>query len=139
MNIRISSFTSFSSINKVFFNNKNKITETYDDNNVLIKRLEYDEFNRFADCKDFDINGNICSHLHFEYKPDGYIETFKNNESKYTRKCKTFIKDSLKYRVEEFISSNSKSNYIHEDIKDLSGKLLRLTCNGNIIFDLLKK
>jgi len=140
MNIKIKPcLTIFGSSEKVFYNNKNKITEKFNDDDVLIKRIEYDEFDRFIDSKDFDVDGSLSQHHHFDYNEEGFVETFKNRESEYIRKSKTFIKNSYRYRIEKYISTNSKNNYVHEFITSLSGKLLRMTCNGKIILDLIKK
>ena len=46
---------------------KNTVTEVFDDKNALIKRIEYDEFNRDVDSKWFGSTGELSEHLHKEY------------------------------------------------------------------------
>lgn len=110
-----------------------KTHEIFDDNNILIKRIQYDSFDRAIDTKTFNVSGEITDHMHKEYFENGYVETFKNATQEYTRKAYTIIKDTLTHRVEEYISKTSpENNYINEFVRDLSGKLIRIINNGKI-------
>lgn len=127
MKINFTSRVIFGNKTKVFQAGQNKIEETYSDDNVLLKRLERDEFNRDVDSKTFDLSGNITEHLHKDYfqteNEKGFVETYKDKNQEYTRKAYTKIENGLKHIIDDFQSKTGKS-YITDFIYDMSGKLV---------------
>ena len=115
---------------------KNTVTETFDDKNTLIKRIEFDEFNRDVDSKWFDTSGEIQEHLHKEYyekvNEKGMIETFSGRFQEYVRKFYTKLENGYKHTVDDFQSKTGK-NYINEFIHDKSGNLVKIINNGKVI------
>ena len=115
---------------------KNTVTETFDDKNTLIKRIEYDEFNRDVDTKWFDSSGELNEHLHKEYykkaNEEGVIETFKNKTQEYVRKSYTKFESGLKHVFDDFRSKTGK-NYINDFVYDKSGNLVKIINNGKMI------
>ena len=106
MKIDFTNYLLFGNKTKIFQSGKNKIEETYDDDNFLIKRLVRDEFNRDIDALTFDSSGNTIEHLHKDYfqteTEQGFIETFKNKSQEYTRKAYTKIENGLKHNIDDF-------------------------------------
>ena len=115
---------------------KNTVTETFDDKNTLIKRIEFDEFNRDVDSKWFDTSGEIQEHLNKEYyekvNEKGMIETFSGRFQEYVRKFYTKFENGYKHTVDDFRSKKGK-NYINEFIHDKSGNLVKIINNGKVI------
>ena len=72
----------FGNSKRTYQQRENKIVDTLNDELKLIKRIEYDEFNREVDVKWYDGDDNITDHMHKEYfeteNEKGFIETFKN-------------------------------------------------------------
>lgn len=130
---------SFKSWTKTFYNGENKITEYYDDNNLLIKTLETDKFSRDVDTKEFNEKGDVVFHLHKKYEKDGkIIETCKDRFQEYTRTVSFDKKGEFTHRIEEYVSKlTPENNYVHEFIKDSTNKLVKIICNGKVI-DLMK-
>lgn len=115
--------------------NKLKIEEFYDDNNMLSSRLEYDEQDRFVDKKSFDSQGNVTEHQHKSYyikgEEQGCIETFKNEFQHYVRQSYTRPQGKFIHTVDNFQSiSNPGKSYINEFIRDLQGRLVKVISNG---------
>ena len=124
----------FSETSKIFKKGDNTVTHYFNDENILVRAVEIDKSGRDVDAREFDKEGNIISHLHKEYSGDNMEETFKNKFQQYVRKVRFEQKDGFSRRIEEFISETSpKSNYVHEFIKDASGKLLQIISNGKIL------
>lgn len=118
-----------------YHNDTHNIMEIFDVNNRLKSRTEYDKLCRDLDSKEFDENRKIVAHLHKEYTSDGCTETFKSESQEYTRETKTFIKDKFTHYVEKFTSKTSpKSSYINEFVRDAAGKLIKVICNGKVIY-----
>ena len=96
---------SFSTLNfgdttKIYKAGKNKIIEHYNVYDILTRRIEYDEFNRDIDSKNFNSSGKIIGHQHKEYfendSEKGVIETFKSSSQEYIRKSYIkFIKTAI--------------------------------------------
>lgn len=111
---------------------KNTVVEHSDDNDVLIKRIEYDEFSRDVDSKTFDKRGNVLEHLHKDYyeseNEEGIIETFKSSTQEYKRKSYTKIENGFKHFIDDFQSKSGK-NYINDFVHDLSGNLIKIINN----------
>ena len=130
---------SFKSWSKTFYNGENKITEYYDDNNLLIKTLETDKFSRDVDTKEFGKDGEITFHLHKKYEGNNkIIETCKDRFREYTRTTSFIKKGDYTHRIEEYVSKLSPdSNYIHEFIRDKADRLVKIISNGKVI-DLIK-
>ena len=128
----------FKSKTKTFNNGDNKITEYYNDNNVLTKTLETDKFERFVDAKEYSETGDIISHMHKIYENEKETEIYKDNFQEYTRIIRYVKKGEFTHRIEEYISKTSpESNYVHEFIRDCTNKLVKMICNGTVI-DLAK-
>ena len=135
MKINYTNITTFGNKTKKFQSEGNHIEEIYTDNNILQKRLIKDEFNRYIDAKTFDLSGNIIEHQHYDYfeteNEKGYIETYKNESQEYTRKAYTKYEGKFKHIIDEFKSKSGK-NYINDYIYDLTGKLIKIICNGTV-------
>lgn len=121
----------FKNTTKTYQKDKIKIVEYYNDNNKLLKRLEYDEFERDIDCKNFDEDGNLVSHQHKEYfetnTEKGLIETFKNHFQEYVRKQYVKFINGYKHSIEEFVSKSKPENsYKNEFIYDLQNNLVNV-------------
>ena len=128
----------FKSHSKTFNKGENKITEYYDDNNVLTKTLEVDKFERFVDAKEYSKTGEITSHMHKKYEDEKVTEIYKDRFQEYTRITRFVKKGEFTHRIEEYISKTSpENNYVHEFIRDCADKLVKMICNGKII-DLVK-
>lgn len=131
----VNNFT-FGNKTRIFQSGKNRIEEIYDDNNILLKRLIQDEFNRDVDSKTFDSAGNIIEHLHKDYFQNktehGFVETFKNQSQEYVRKAYVKIEDGLKHSIDEFQSKTGKS-YINDFVYDMTGKLIKIINDGKVL------
>ncbi len=116
---------------------KNTVTEVFDDKNALIKRIEYDEFNRDVDSKWFGSTGKLSEHLHKEYykkaDEEGVVETFKNKTQEYVRKSYTRFENGLKHVFDDFQSKTGK-NYINDFVYDKLGNLVKIINNGKVIY-----
>jgi len=130
----------FSTINfceklNIYKSGKNTVKEVFDDNNKMVKRIEYDEFNRDVDAKSFDVSGELQEHLHKEYykktNEEGVLETFKNKTQEYVRKSYTKVENGFKYTVDDFQSKTK--NYKNEFVHDTMGKLIKVINNGQVI------
>ena len=95
----------FGNSEKTYHQYGNKIVETFDDNMNLIKRIEYDKFERDIDVKWYDNLKNIIAHMQIEYfeteNEKGYIEIYKNNVQEYIRKSYTKIENGMKHVVDD--------------------------------------
>ena len=115
----------------------NTVTEVFDNCNNIIKRIEYDEFNRDVDSKWFNSAGKLQEHLHKDYykkeNEEGCIETFKNLYQEYTRKSYTKIENGFKHVVDDFRSKTGKS-YINDFVHDMCGNLIKIINNGQEIY-----
>lgn len=112
---------------------ENRVEEIFNDDDLLSRTVEYDRFGRDIDAKTFDAKGNVTEHMMKTYSQDGCIETFKSNFQEYTRKTCTKIENSLKHRIEEYVSKTSPDkNYVHDFIYDLKGKLIKIVTNGKV-------
>lgn len=134
MNIGVN-IINFTSQQKEYNLGKHKVTEIYSDDGILQKRLEYDEFNRDVDSKNYDEKGVLIDYQHKDYyekqNEKGCIETYKSKTQEYTRKSYTKYENGLKHTVDDFKSKTT--SYINEFISDLSGKLVKIINNGNVI------
>ncbi len=137
MKVDFSNNIIFGDKSKFFQSGKNKVEEIYNDDNVMIKRLINDEFDRNIDSAVFDLQGNIIEHQHKDYfqteTEQGFVETFKNKYQEYTRKAYTKIEDGLKHNIDDF-KSKTGSSYINDFVYDLSGKLIKVISNGKSVY-----
>lgn len=115
--------------------NNIKFTKEYSDNKNLLKYIEQDlKTDKFLKVENFDNDGNRVSIQEFQYLPNKTIEHYKNKSQEYTRTITKEIKEALIYITEVFESKTSPANnYIHESIRDLEGKILKLFANGKQI------
>ena len=121
----------FGNNKRTYQQRENKIVDTLNDELKLIKRIEYDEFNREVDVKWYDGVDNITDHMHIEYfeteNEKGFIETFKNQFQEYIRKSSTKIENGVKHVIDDYTSkSNPKKSYINDFVYDLKGNLQKL-------------
>ena len=125
------SILTFGNSEKTYQQGENKVVDTLNDELKLIKRVEYDKFNRDVDVKWYDEDNNITDHMHKEYfeteNEKGFIETFKNQFQEYVRKSSTKFEDGVKHVIDDFTSKSSPENsYINDFVYDLKGKLQKI-------------
>ena len=125
------SILTFGNSEKTYQQGENKVVDTLNDELKLIKRVEYDKFNREVDIKWYDEVNNITDHMHKEYfeteNEKGFIETFKNQFQEYIRKSSTKFEDSVKHVIDDYTSKSSPENsYINDFVYDLKGKLQKI-------------
>lgn len=125
----------FGNYTRTYQKANNTITEYYNDNNILYRKIEYDEFKRDIDTKEFNPYGVIISHQHKKYYKsaceEGYIETFKNKYQQYIRKSCTKIVNGLKHSIDDFKSiTSSHKSYVNDFVYDKTGKLIKIIQNG---------
>ena len=130
MKCQFSIFT-FGNSEKTYQQGENKVVDTLNDELKLIKRVEYDKFNREVDIKWYDEVNNITDHMHKEYfeteNEKGFIETFKNQFQEYVRKSSTKFEDGVKHVIDDYTSKSSPENsYINDFVYDLKGKLQKI-------------
>lgn len=115
--------------------NNIKYTKEYSDNKKLLKYTEQGlKTDKFLKVEKFDNNGNQIEIQEFKYLPNKTIEHYKNKSQEYTRTITKEIKEALIHITEIFESKTSPANnYIHESIRDLEGKILKLFTNGKQI------
>ena len=121
----------FGNSNGTYQQRENKIVDTLNDELKLIKRIEYDEFNREVDVKWYDGFDNITDHMHKEYfeteNENGFIETFKNQFQEYIRKSSTKIENGVKHVIDDYTSkSKPEKSYINDFVYDLKGNLQKI-------------
>lgn len=121
----------FGNNKRTYQQRENKIVDTLNDELKLIKRIEYDEFNREVDVKWYDGVDNITDHMHIEYfeteNEKGFIETFKNQFQEYIRKSSTKFESGVKHVIDDYTSkSNPEKSYINDFVYDLKGNLQKL-------------
>ena len=121
-------------VQKTYNKGNHVITETYNDN-VLLQRIEYDEFGRDVDSKWFDDKKNVTGHMHKEYfeteNEKGQIETYVNRFQDYTRKFYTRFEAGFKHKIDDFTSHlEPQKSYINEFIYDLNNHLIKVINNG---------
>ena len=121
----------FGNNKRTYQQRENKIVDTLNDELKLIKRIEYDEFNREVDVKWYDGVDNITDHMHIEYfeteNEKGFIETFKNQFQEYIRKSSTKIENGVKHVIDDYTSkSKPEKSYINDFVYDLKGNLQKL-------------
>ena len=97
----------------------------------LLKRIEYDRFDRDVDVKLYDHLGNVSEHMHKEYfeteNEKGYIESFENNFQKYTRRAYRKIDNGFRHLIDDFKSiTDPKKSYINDVIYDLQGNFIKI-------------
>ena len=114
-----------------------RYTDVINDNDVVVKHTEFDYIkDRFIRQDTFDESGKPLRKWWFEYNPKGLVEHLKSEEESYTRTQVNEIVGDLQVRTEKYISeTHPEKNYIHEIIRDWSGKMLSFICNGK---DLMK-
>ena len=132
-----------SSINNTTFGNRIETGQTstikyskeFSDENKLLKYIEKDaKTDKFLKVETFDNIGNRVEIQEYKYLPNKTIEHYKNKSQEYTRTITKEIKDSLTHVTEVFESKTTPANnYIHETIRDLEGKILKLFANGKRI------
>lgn len=137
VNITINKNITFGNYTQTYKNKNNTITEYYNDNNILFRKVEYDEFKRDIDSKEFNPFGIITSHLHKEYYKtaceEGCIETFKDKYQQYIRKSCSKIEDGFKHKIDDFKSLTSPDkSYVNDFVHDKTGKLVKVISNGKI-------
>ena len=125
------SILTFGNSEKTYQQGENKVVDTLNDELKLIKRVEYDKFNREVDIKWYDEVNNITDHMHKEYfeteNEKGFIETFKNQFQEYVRKASTKFEDGVKHVIDDYTSKSSPENsYINDFVYDLKGKLQKI-------------
>jgi len=125
------SILTFGNSEKTYQQGENKVVDTLNDELKLIKRVEYDKFNRDVDVKWYDEVNNITDHMHKEYfeteNEKGFIETFKNQFQEYVRKSSTKFEDGVKHVIDDYTSKSSPENsYINDFVYDLKGKLQKI-------------
>lgn len=125
------SILTFGNSEKTYQQGENKVVDTLNDELKLIKRIEYDKFNREVDVKWYDEVNNITDHMHKEYfeteNEKGFIETFKNQFQEYVRKSSTKFEDGVKHVIDDYTSKSSPENsYINDFVYDLKGKLQKI-------------
>ena len=125
------SILTFGNSEKTYQQGENKVVDTLNDELKLIKRVEYDKFNREVDIKWYDEVNNITDHMHKEYfeteNEKGFIETFKNQFQEYVRKSSTKFEDGVKHVIDDYTSKSSPENsYINDFVYDLKGKLQKI-------------
>ena len=125
------SILTFVNSEKTYQQGENKVVDTLNDELKLIKRVEYDKFNRDVDVKWYDEVNNITDHMHKEYfeteNEKGFIETFKNQFQEYVRKSSTKFEDGVKHVIDDYTSKSSPENsYINDFVYDLKGKLQKI-------------
>ena len=126
--------TAFQQECRIIKNGENTVYQYFDDKKILLKTLEIDKFERDVDTIEYELNGEIKSHLHKDYTQHGLIETFKDHFQEYKRTIETVQKGDYTHRIETYISKTSPNkNYVNEFVKDTAGKLLRIINNGKII------
>jgi len=111
------------------------ITKEFTPENVLLNRLEEDEFGRFFDLKKYDSEGNVILHQHKNYysrKDDsGNIETFVTSDEKYIRQFHTVKIGNNNHFIDDFTNVlNPENSYINEYIRNSYGRLIRIISNG---------
>ncbi len=121
----------FGNYTQTYKKHNNTITEHYYDNNVLFRKVEYDEFKRDIDAKDFNMFGIVTSHQHKDYYKtageEGCIENYKDKYQQYVRKTCTKIENGLKHVIDDFRSLTSPDkSYVNDFIHDSTGKLIKL-------------
>ena len=121
----------FGNSERIYQQGENKIVDTLNDELKLIKRIEYDKFNREVDIKWYDEVNNITDHMHKEYfeteNEKGFIEIFKNQFQEYVRKSSTKIENGVKHVIDDYTSKSSPENsYINDFVYDLKGNLQKL-------------
>ena len=125
----------FGNYTKIYNENNKTINEHYNDNNVLLSRIEYDEFKRDIDAKEYNSFGIVTSHQQKKYyktpSEEGFVETFKNKNQQYIRKSCTKIQDGLKHVIDDFKSLTSPNkSYVNDFVHDKAGKLIKIIKNG---------
>ena len=125
------SILTFGNSEKTYQQGENKVVDTLNDELKLIKRIEYDKFNREVDVKWYDEVNNITDHMHKEYfeteNEKGFIETFKNQFQEYIRKSSTKFENGVKHVIDDYTSKSSPENsYINDFVYDLKGKLQKI-------------
>lgn len=112
-----------------------KYSKVFSDDNRLLKYIEKDaKTDNFLKVETFDNIGNRVEIQEYKYLPNKTIEHYKNKSQEYTRTITKEIKDSLSHVTEVFESKTSPANnYIHESIRDLEGRILKLFANGKRI------
>ena len=121
----------FGNSERTYHQGENKIVDMLDDKLKLIKRIEYDKFNREVDIKWYDEDYRITDHMHKEYfeteNEKGFIETFKNQFQEYVRKSSTKFENGVKHVIDDYTSKSSPENsYINDFVYDLKGKLQKI-------------
>lgn len=132
-----------SSINNTPFGNQIKTGQTgsikfskeFSDEGQLVKYIEKDaKTDKFLKVETFDNIGNRIGIQEYKYLPNKTIEHYKNKSQEYTRTITKEIKNSLSHVTEIFESkTNPANNYIHETVRDLEGKIIKLFANGKRI------
>jgi len=125
------SILTFGNSEKTYQQGENKVVDTLNDELKLIKRVEYDKFNRDVDVKWYDEVNNITDHMHKEYfeteNEKGFIETFKNQFQEYIRKSSTKFENGVKHVIDDYTSKSSpEKSYINDFVYDLKGKLQKI-------------
>ena len=125
------SILTFGNSEKTYQQGENKVVDTLNDGLKLIKRVEYDKFNRDVDVKWYDEVNNITDHMHKEYfeteNEKGFIETFKNQFQEYIRKSSTKFENGVKHVIDDYTSKSSpEKSYINDFVYDLKGKLQKI-------------
>ncbi len=112
-----------------------KYSKEFSDDNKLLKYIEKDaKTDNFLKVETFDNIGTRVEIQEYKYLPNKTIEHYKNKSQEYTRTITKEIKDSLSHVTEVFESKTSPANnYIHESIRDLEGRILKLFANGKQI------
>lgn len=112
-----------------------KYSKEFSNDNKLLKYIEKDaKTDNFLKVETFDNIGTRVEIQEYKYLPNKTIEHYKNKSQEYTRTITKEIKDSLSHVTEVFESKTSPANnYIHESIRDLEGRILKLFANGKRI------
>ena len=136
MKIQLSS-VSFCSTQKIYSVGDIKVKDFLDDNNILIRREKYDEFDRNTDTMWFNDDGSIKEEMHKDYfkseNEEGLIETFKSKTQEYTRKAYSKTENNLRHSIDDFQSKTGKS-YYNDYIHDMLGNLVKIISNGKVIY-----
>ena len=121
----------FKSSTNSYQSDKNRITDYFDNNNLLTKKVEYDEFDRAIDSKRFNPQGEVIEQMHKDYYENpnekGFVEHFQSKSQEYVRKAYTKFENGIKHYVEEYRSKTSpEMSYISEFIYDIHNELVNV-------------
>lgn len=127
----------FGNSTKITQNKDIRVTEEFNDNNIMVMHREYDtKHDRFIRQDKFDDFGEPVENWWFEYSKDKKVEHLESKTgSSYVRTIIDKIVDGLNVRTEEYVSkTNPENNYLYEITRFFDGKMKSFICNGKKVF-----